>query len=107
MSVDYTVEEPYGPLPGIRYYNVVWKPIYGRTEMALPEAGTRRQAVEAFVLWTRDVEDNRDTLGSGVLTLEESLCTCVAPVIPGVTPELRHDCPWCELRKAFGLLEGA
>ena len=87
---------------------ITMKPISGRmtmtdeelAKMALPGAGTRRQAVEAFVLWTRDIEES-----DGVFqTLEENLCSCSAPVIPGVTPELRQDCPWCELRKAFGLL---
>jgi len=111
MSVDYTVEEPYGPLPGIRHYNVVWKPIYGRMEMtdeelakmALPEAGARRQAVEAFVLWTRDVQ----VPGTIAQTLEEHLCSCMGPKIAPGPPQYRHNCPWCELRKAFGLLGDA
>lgn len=97
------MEGPYGPLPGIRYYNVAWKPIYGRMEMPLPEAGTRRQAVEAFVLWTREIEES-----DGVFqTLEENLCSCAVPTIADVgAPQRSHDCPWCELRKAFGLLGG-
>ena len=117
MSMDYTVEEPYGPLPGIRYYNVAWEPIYGRPTMnmmawdeeesaaeeeafLLTQREGRRKAVEAFVLWTRDVE----VPGRITQTLEEHLCSCMGPKIAPGPPQYRHNCPWCKLRKAFGLL---
>ena len=74
-------------------------------KVALPEAGTRRQAVEAFVKWTRDVEDQSEA--NFHMTLEQRLCSCAAPGIDGVASGRRHDCPWCTLRSAFGLLEGA
>ena len=63
------------------------------------------EKVEAFVKWTRDVEDQSEA--NFHMTLEQRLCSCAAPGIDGVASGRRHDCPWCTLRSAFGLLEGA
>ncbi len=93
------VEGPQAPIP---YYRL-WRGNMTGDELAkvaLPEAGTRRQAVEAFVEWTRTVQTPGDP---AIPTLEWKLCSCRAPEIEG--GQRRFDCPWCVLRKAFGLLE--
>ncbi len=73
-------------------------------EELLDETIAGAEAVEAFVKWTRDFHTPELAM-----TLEARLCSCAAPAITqsGSPEEVLspQTCPWCELRKAFGLLE--